>query len=950
MTKVLVFDTETTADEIQKFKFGFYRYGSWDGEKFELETEGLFYDESLSQTEMDTLHSCVDSFNRNDQAPGPVEFINLNLFRERYLYNRVYKERAHLVGFNLPFDLSRIAFDVREARHPRFRGGFSYILWKVDDGSNGGRGRPNTFRPRLLVRMLDSKKSFIEFGNSNRNTIGNSGTFIDLRTLAFSLTNRGHTLASACDAFSVTHSKLETDEHGRITTNYVNYARRDVQATCELYVRTMQEFQKHPIRLQAAKAYSPASMSKAYFRAMAIPQPLDRANISDDILGYCMTAFYGARSECRIRRLPVPVALVDFTSMYPTVNSLLNNWDLLTGEKIYARDSTSNVRQMLETIGLEDCFNRAQWRHFRGIAKVRPTADILPVRSRYGKNGWNIGVNYYSSNESQWFAIPDLIASKILTGRAPTIEQAYSFDSTGHLDGLRETRFAGRVPFSPSEDFFTFVVDERSRFAKSDRANEFLKVLANAGCYGIFAEINREETTIDSDLRLFGAEPWVSTSRRTENPGAYSFPPISTVITSSARLMLAMLERCVTDRNGRWAFTDTDSMAIVANHDGETLSDSTRALSFSEVDDIRHQFNTLNPYRRVPDLLKTEYQGWCYAISSKRYCLYRYSDRDDSRPNASRITIDKYSSHGLGHLINPTDLDGDSENRDWISAVWRYIIEGASEPTWIDRPAISRYAVTQMSLLRSFRKFNHNRTYSETVKPSNFILIGHGAKFQPSIPGRIVPIRSYERDPEKWLSKPWINKYDDRQLKVATYNGEGDIEAGTFYLKSYRDVLSEYALHPEDKFCTESGTPCYPSYVGRLERVHIRSLGFVYLGKEANEIEPVQLGLISADEVTALYEMIGYKWHILYPLLKASLGHLTHSEIARSCGMTTGTVKKLLNGRAPTSDHLRKITRVACLIACDQLNRTYDDNEDPVKILTEWTDNRFTITETEDTQ
>ena len=79
--------------------------------------------------------------------------------------------------------------------------------------------------------------------------------------------------------------------------------------------------------------------------------------------------------------------------------------------------------------------------------------------------------------------------------------------------------------------------------------------------------------------------------------------------------MLAMLERCVTDLGGTWAFCDTDSMAIVATEDGRpdpvpgwsrAAGDGTeavRALTYEQVESIRERFDALNPYDpdAVPD-------------------------------------------------------------------------------------------------------------------------------------------------------------------------------------------------------------------------------------------------------------------------------------------------------------------------------------------------------------
>ena len=52
--------------------------------------------------------------------------------------------------------------------------------------------------------------------------------------------------------------------------------RRDVLATWELAVKLLAEYEAHPIDLQVTKAYSPASIGKAYLRAMGIAPVLER--------------------------------------------------------------------------------------------------------------------------------------------------------------------------------------------------------------------------------------------------------------------------------------------------------------------------------------------------------------------------------------------------------------------------------------------------------------------------------------------------------------------------------------------------------------------------------------------------------------------------------------------------------------------------------------------------
>ena len=121
------------------------------------------------------------------------------------------------------------------------------------------------------------------------------------------------------------------------------------------------------------------------------------------------------------------------------------------------------------------------------------------------------------------------------------------------------------------------------------------------------------------------------------------------LITGAARLMLALLEKSVSDAGGTYAMEDTDSIAIVATKSGGLVAceggdhrtptgTAVRALPWRRVDQIVKRFAALNPYARdaVPgSILKIEddncrdgnpkagmrRQLYCYAISAKRFLL-----------------------------------------------------------------------------------------------------------------------------------------------------------------------------------------------------------------------------------------------------------------------------------------------------------------------------------------
>jgi hypothetical protein len=212
-------------------------------------------------------------------------------------------------------------------------------------------------------------------------------------------------------------------------------------------------------------------------------------------------------------------------------------------------------------------------------------------------------------------------------------------------------KLRGTISVDPrTEDFFRAVIEQRKRLKDGDPLEAFLKVLANSGSYGIFAEMNRQELSPDKfeNLAVWGLHgKFIAESRAPEEPGPFCFPPIASLITAAARLMLALPERCVTDAGGTYAICDTDSMAIVANEFGGSIANQNahearfKAISWQQVDEIIKRFESLNPYDRsvVPgSVLKYEKENLdpftkarrtlsCFAISAKRYSLFNINGK-----------------------------------------------------------------------------------------------------------------------------------------------------------------------------------------------------------------------------------------------------------------------------------------------------------------------------------
>jgi hypothetical protein len=309
---MFVFDCETTTDKSQRLTFGSYQVWAAGA----LHEEGLFYADDLPRRARRVLERYVERKRRAARHDAvPLRLITLDEFRDR-LYLAAYKARAMVVGFNLPFDLSRIAHGVTNARG-KFEGGFSFSLWEYIDSA--GSRRPHKYRPRIRLKHIDSKRALIRLGSRREpdpsdqvpegSTTGApepgyvfEGHFLDLKTLAFALTNQSHSLKSACEAFGVEHGKQSAARHGIVADDYIDYNRRDVQATAELAVKLIEEFDRHPIALAPMHTYSPASIGKAYLRAMGIAPVLERQPaFPPEFLGAAQTAFFGGRTFAGFR-------------------------------------------------------------------------------------------------------------------------------------------------------------------------------------------------------------------------------------------------------------------------------------------------------------------------------------------------------------------------------------------------------------------------------------------------------------------------------------------------------------------------------------------------------------------------------------------------------------------------------------------------------------------------
>src|SRR5690348_8286770 len=319
---VLAFDTESRITVDQSLTFGVWRLCKLVGESYEIIEEGIFHADDLPakdlkalKTHMETAISDVRSF------PPRFPIYSRTKFMKKVFWRALKKYGAMVVGFNMGYDLTRIALDWKEGN----KGEWSLVLMQYPDGNE------HCNYPRILITPIDSKKQIIKLWlpwKRNRHEWKDEGRkihFLDLRTLLWALYNKSHSLRSACDNKSGPFKEQnlpQKDQHdpsGEVTPAEIEHCRQDVRCTVALLNSCKQEFDEHSdLDLKPWNAYSPASIAKAYFKAMGIVRPELKFKMPDKKLGPWMQTYYGGRSECRIRHEVVPVVPVDYTSEYPS--------------------------------------------------------------------------------------------------------------------------------------------------------------------------------------------------------------------------------------------------------------------------------------------------------------------------------------------------------------------------------------------------------------------------------------------------------------------------------------------------------------------------------------------------------------------------------------------------------------------------------------------------------
>ncbi|HTA22761.1 MAG TPA: hypothetical protein VK763_04445 [Terriglobales bacterium] len=941
----LVVDTETRITADQSLTLGVYRLCKLTDDKYRVTQEGLFYADDLRVEELKVLKtyrrtavSDVKSF------PPQFSLHSRSEFMKKVFYPAMKRDGALVCGLNLPFDLSRLALDWGKAG----KGGSDDRSWSLTM-VRYPNGEENKNCRRVIIKPIDSKKAFISLApewvpKGRTREWKHEPHFLDLRTLGWALFNQSFSLERLCQQLKTEHQKLDHEPTGEVTPEEIEYARQDGRCTLDALNTLKQEFDKHPTALKPYNAYSPASVAKSYLEAMGITRPAVKFKISNREQGIAMQSYYGGRSETRIRCADVPVVPVDFTSEYPTSCALLGLFDVLTAERVTFEDDTENTRRLLASISREDCFKPAIWGSFKFFALVLPNDDILPVRTVYDGVTQNIGNNYLTSDTPLWFAGCDLIASIIRTGKVPHTVRAIRLVPHGKQAGMRSVNLRGSmVEIDPyKDDLFRKVIEQRKLHKTDEALYYWLKILANS-IYGFFVELIPEIQNKNVPVRVFsGEKKFPDSSDVLENPGQWFCPALASLITSAGRLLLAMTEASVQEKQGTYLFCDTDSLAIVSSEKGGSLdipgSEGVRIMTWKEVQGIVDAFVPLNPYdpKAVKgsilnlvdanhvdsDSTKPQRQLFGYSIAVKRYTL-------SEKLGDKNIKIVDPKAHGIGFLYPPKDSskDWDEDIPQWIYEMWDYVLRGALDlpreaPSWLDVPQMMRLTITTYNVLDMLGKWEIARPYNFLFLPMVDPTVGHA--FDKRANEDVLLVCQFSSKQDRWFEMECVNVHSGKAYRMVDCTQGKSLAHNVVIPSQFARLLVQYQEHPESKSLAPDGMQCQANSRGLLQRAHIVAGDLRYVGKETDrkweegddpsilEFQSTEYG--RATKVVASEEV------------KADIAAIGINECARESGFDRKNfIRKLLRGwpvkRNSYNEFLRWLQTYKSRVKDNRVNR-----------------------------
>jgi hypothetical protein len=163
----------------------------------------------------------------------------------------------------------------------------------------------------------------------------------------------------------------------------------------------------------------------------------------------------------------------------------------------------------------------------------------------------------------------------------------------------------------------------------------------------------------------------------------------------------------------------------------------------------------------------------------------------------------------------------------------------------------------------------------------------------------------------------WLNLHDPNgpRYRISAFqsaSGDKTLIVG----RSYYDFITAHPFHRESKSLGANGAPCETRAVGLLSRRPVCASGKHHVGKEANDLERVEAGLVDdLEEVVAVYKRD--QWEEVRQLLKT----VPVEQIMAETGYSRRNVFYLRKGsRKPDPGHMPLVLACAARVASNRLS------------------------------
>jgi hypothetical protein len=984
----LIVETVATHGEAGPARFGSYQLCRGAS----VLARGLFVGPSASAADVAEL-ARISRRRRLD------ELLTLDGFL-RLIYRYSYKPRLPVVGWQLPAHFARLAADwAAPPVGSRYAGGVSLIVWTKPSPVELPRGQRrlrngrvrNGHRPAVVCKQLANGSVLLAYtgrGEPDRDDRIPEGEgayrrgyrfeahLLPLERLCYGLTGSRHrTLASACTALGLDSTPIHP-ETGDLAEQAAHCLER-LDTVHRLYLALLERHRQQQLPLPPDQVYSPASSAKSLLDAIGVSPPLHRYRGELAGIGAAACAAYGGWSGVGVRSQPgsppLPVRLLDVAGMYPVCAHALAIWPLLCARHldllpVDADEITHWIaEQTPDTVTLSP--------ELRILCRLQSDQDVLVQRIRPGQT-WLTTVAPLTCDTSLWWPLPDLLISYFETGRVPKVDACLRLVGEGCITGLQPVDLPGLGRFDPSHpgaDLFLFLAEGRRRLEagygelaplERERLIGLYKLWDNSACSGIFLEVHPEEprnrprrgTVIGPD------GPYQTEATAFEQPGRWFFPPFYSLVTGAARLLLYLAKREATEAGGTVAYWDTDSVAIVATHDGGPLpfpsgalrdargTSCVTALSHADVEAIRWRLERHSPYHPTdrgssgtgenraassgdavgpahqqvessqPTLFQLEPETFAgrhtttgetyfYAVASKRKTCHTID-------NDGRKLAVAPSEFALGHHTDPTGRN----SKGWINDAWNWAALNGEAQDWLADPVLAEVSINRHADLTRL---------GDDLRPWDRLIVAQadrqlGRTSDGTLPRPVTPYRPNLDS----LAAAWRDYATGRPLPPARLFGaipdERSLRASRpLYLRSFRSLLAAHIRAPELKALSADGTPCRAGTAGPLHPAPTIAYATVAIGREANYSDDA--GVLREPDYTsypnATHDQVADNaLAVLRQHVRQADGH---REIARALQLSDRGVRRYLQtGRISSTRKALAITYAASL-AEEAFNRTY---------------------------